>query len=119
MSKFQPFLPDENILLEQAGWFIKGFLNVKTGTIILTNKRLAFIEQKQVVGGGIVVAAADAISSTSRPKHKLDVPIENIVKWEQPRKIDIRIEEANGQKHTLRGVDYSVWDQKLKELKKI
>lgn len=117
MSKFQNFFPEEKILLEQTGWFIKGFLNVKTGTIILTDKRIAFVKQKQIVGGGLLVAAADAIAGSSRPKLKVDVPIENITKWEQPRKLDIQIEESNGQKYTLRGVEYSKWDLQLSALK--
>ena len=119
MSQFQSFFPDETILIEQKGWYVKGFLNAKTGTIILTNKRIAFIEQKQVVGGGLIVVAADAALGVSKPKLKVDVLIENIKNWEQPKKVDIKIESNDGESFILRGVKFKDWDEKIKELKNI
>ena len=118
MSKFQDFFPGENILSEEQGFYVKGFLNAKTGTIVMTDKRVAFVEQKMVPGGGLLVAAAVEISGVKRPKLKVDVPFEEMDSWEHPKKHDIRIKNKNGEQFTLRPVKYDVWDEKLKELKK-
>ena len=118
MSHFQDFFPDEQIIIEQQGWYVKSLLNAKTGTIILTDKRIAFIEQKQIVGGGLIVAAADAATGVSKPKLKVDVRIDELKSWKQPKKVDIKIENINGETYVLRGVEYSEWDTKLNRLKK-
>lgn len=116
MGKFDAFFPGENVLMEQTGWYVKSLLNAKTGTIVLTDKRLAFVEEK-VVLGGVLVKAADAALGVSKPKLKVDVEIGQIKTWSQPRKIDILVENTTGEKFKLRGVDYPKWDEQLKKLK--
>lgn len=118
MSRFQDYFPGENILIEQTGWWMKGFLNVKTGTSVLTNQRVAFVEQKQISGGGLLGAVAVAASGINKPKLKVDLPFSNIKSWSQPKKIDILIETKTGETYKLRGVKYDEWDAKLKDFVK-
>jgi len=118
MSKFRDFFPGENILSEEQGFYVKGFLNAKTGTIVMTDKRVAFVEQKMVPVGGLLVRAAVEVSGVKRPKLKVDISYEEMDSWEHPKKHDIRIKNKAGEQFTLRPVKYDVWDAKLKELKK-
>ncbi|PLW92042.1 MAG: hypothetical protein C0592_12785 [Marinilabiliales bacterium] len=120
MSKkqnFELFFPEEDILIQAQGFWVKGALNAKTGTAIMTNKRIAFIEQKQVYGGGLVGALVVEASGIKKPKLKLDVEIANIDRWEHPKKRDIRFFDKEGNKYTLRPVNFEEWDAKLKELR--
>ena len=120
MSKkqnFELFFPEEDILIQAQGFWVKGALNAKTGTAIMTNKRIAFIEQKQVYGGGLVGALVVQASGIKKPKLKLDVEIANIDRWEHPKKRDIRFFDKEGNKYTLRPVNFEEWDAKLKELR--
>jgi len=120
MSKnqnFELFFPEEDILFQVKGFWVKGALNAKTGTAIMTNKRIAFIEQKQVYGGGLVGALVVEASGIKKPKLKLDVEISNIDRWEHPRKNDIRFFDKEGNKYLLRPVNFDEWNAKLKELK--
>lgn len=117
MSKYQNFFPDETIFAEVQGFLVKGLFGTKTGFAVLTNKRVAFIEKKQVYGGGLVGALVVEAAGVTKPKLKLDIPISEIFSWERPRKNDIRITTKVGEKHLIRPVDYEKWDAKLKELK--
>lgn len=116
-SKFEVFFPEEDILIEATGFWIKGALNAKAGTLIMTNKRVAFIEQKQVYGGGLLGAVIVEASGIKRPKLKVDIEIKDIDKWEHPRKRDIRIYNKEGNKFLLRPVKFEEWEDRLKELR--
>ena len=121
MSKkpnFELYFPEEDILFQVTGFWVKGVLNAKTGTCIMTNKRVAFVEQKQYYGGGgLIGALVVEASGIKKPKLKLDVEINNIDRWEHPRKRDIRIFDNEGNKFLFRPVNFDEWDAKLKELK--
>ena len=106
MSTIDFFLPGETMLIEQQGWYVKGFLNVKTGFIIFTDQRVVFVEKKIIVGGGLVATAADKALGVSKPKVIIDLPYSEILSWKQPRKVDIRLINKRGEKYTLRGGDY-------------
>ena len=116
-NQFELFFPEEDILIQAKGFWVKGALNAKTGTAIMTNKRIAFVEQKQVYGGGLVGALVVEASGIKKPKLKLDVEIKDIESWERPKKNDIRFFDKEGNKYTLRPVKFDEWDAKLKELK--
>ncbi len=107
MSNSDLFFSGESVLIEQQGWYVKGFFNVKTGFIVFTEKRVLFIEKKIIVGGGIVAAAADKALGVSKPKVIVDLAYSEISSWEQPRKVDIRLISKKGDKYTLRGGDYN------------
>ncbi len=117
MSQFQNFFPDETILAETNGFMVKGFFGSKMGFAVLTNKRLAFIEKKMVVGGGLAGALIAEAAGVTKPKLKLDLPIEDIHSWERPRKNDLRVFTQRGEKHLFRPLDFEDWDKKLKSLK--
>ncbi|PKP02349.1 MAG: hypothetical protein CVU11_12230 [Bacteroidetes bacterium HGW-Bacteroidetes-6] len=118
MSKYQNFFPDETIIAEVQGFLVKGLFGSKMGTAILTDKRIAFIEKKQVVGVGLIGALAAEATGITKPKLKLDIPITEVFSWERPRKNDIRITTKVGEKHLIRPVNYDEWDAKLKGLQK-
>ncbi len=115
MSNLADYFPGESILLEQSGWWVKSFFNVKTGTIVLTDKRIAFVEQKQIVGGGLVAKAAGAALGVVHPKLEVDVAFDELKQWTRPKKVDILVENQQGESFKLRGPGKE-WDAKLAEL---
>ena len=116
MSKYAAFFPDEQVILEQQGFWLKSLLNVKTGTIVLTDKRIAFIEKKVVVGSAIV-HVADAALGVSKPKLKVDVPLAELSEYKiGNRKMDIIVSAKAGESFKLRGVDAAAWVEKIGEL---
>ena len=70
MSRFDAFFPGEKVIQEQTGWYIKGFLSIKTGIIILTDKRIAFADQKQIAGGGALIITGLGLALASYVKLK-------------------------------------------------
>jgi hypothetical protein len=116
MSKYATFFPDEQIVFEQEGFWLKSLLNVKTGTVVLTDKRVAFIERKVVVGGALA-HTADLALGVSRPKLKVDVPIAEMAEYKiGNRKMDIIVSAKAGESFKLRGVDAAAWVAKIGEL---
>lgn len=116
MSRFDAFFPGEKVIQEQTGWYIKGFLSIKTGIIILTDKRIAFADQKQIAGGGPLGSTAAVPTGAKRAKLKAEIEVSDIKGWEQPRKSDIRIFTKKGDSYTFRGVDFPIWDDELSRL---
>ena len=116
MSKFSTFFEGEDIVLEQSVWYAKNLFIAKTGTIIVTSKRIAFIEQKQVIGGGVLVAVADAAFKVSNPKLKVDILFNDLDYWTNPKKNDITFLKKSGERYNFRPVEYSIWNAELEKL---
>lgn len=117
MSKLQAAFGDEIIHIEQKNAFwMKGFLNAKTGIVLLTQDRVAFMEKKMIVGGGLIGAVAGEALNITKPKLKADIPLDTIASWSNPKKNDILIETKDGGKFKFRPVKFVEWDSKLKEL---
>lgn len=103
MSRYQNFFPDEEVLHEQIhAFWVKGFLNSKMGAMVVTDKRIAFIEKKMVVGGGLVGRLAAEAAGVTKPKLKVDVEFDQIAKYSHPKKMDVLIETKGGETFKIR-----------------
>lgn len=116
MAKYDTFFPGETVILEQEGWLVKSLFNAKTGTVVLTDKRIAFIEKKVIVGGGLLVKAADAALGVSKPNLKADVEFSELKSHSWPKKMDLLIENNSGETFKLRGPDQQKWEEQIQKL---
>jgi hypothetical protein len=116
MIKYPNLFPGEEVVLEITGWYVKSFMNAKTGVVIVTNKRVGFVEVKQVVGGGALAAAAAMALDVAKPKLLVDLPFDQLSIWEHPKKNDIKFISKTGEGYAFRAVPYDEWNKKLEEL---
>ena len=117
MAKYDSFFPGETVILEQEGWLVKSLFNAKTGTTVLTDKRIAFIEKKVVIGGALV-KVADAALGVSKPNLKVDVEFSNLKSHSWPKKMDLLIENNSGETFKLRGPDQQKWEDAIQKIRK-
>lgn len=72
----QPYFPNENILLTEKAWWIKSLFSVKTGWLVLTNKRIAFIENIPSSAQPILIDPQAASKGIVSPSLSFDLPKE-------------------------------------------
>lgn len=101
----QAFFPEEKIKFQREGFLVKNFLNAKTGTMVITDKRIAFIEKKITFKGHEIIEIANQLSKVNQPKIKVNVPFEELKSFSWPKRIDFLIENKNGEKFKLRPIE--------------
>lgn len=77
MKHMKPYFPNENILHTEKAWWIKNLFSVKTGWLILTNKRIAFIENRPSSAQRILIDPTAASKGISAPSLSFDLPKED------------------------------------------
>ena len=113
----------EQILHSEDGIFLKGVFGSRMGKIILTDRRLTFMEVRHVAGvpGGLVgsLATKAVLSATGLDKKmKMSLPFEEIERFVQAKKgrnkniMELTTKSGETFKISL-GSEFTEWEERL------
>ena len=124
MDKMKGQEEGEEILHSESGIYMKGLFGSRVGKVILTDRRLAFVEERNVTTGGagglVGSLAAKAIVHAAGwdKKLKMSVPFAEIERYEQGKQgrnknIMLLFTKGGEQFKLSLGSDYEGWVERL------